>query len=87
MLYVDGNHETYLGVERAFASLRATRARILRDEIVTLDGLDFIGVDYPEPGVRKDIAETIKALENFDPKKPSVLLFHTPFQIEAIAET
>ncbi len=47
--YVDGNHETYLGVERAFTSLGHTKTRILRDEIVTLDGLDIIGVDYPEP--------------------------------------
>lgn len=85
--YVDGNHETYLGVERAFTSLGHTKTRILRDEIVTLDGLDIIGVDYPEPWVRKNIAETIKNLPNFKKENPSILLYHTPFQIDAIAKT
>ena len=35
--YVDGNHETYLGVYRAFGSLQNTKTKILRDEIVTLE--------------------------------------------------
>lgn len=47
IFYVTGNHETYLGIERSLASLRETKARILRDEIVTVDGLDIIGIDYP----------------------------------------
>ncbi len=86
ILYVDGNHETYLGVERAFASMKDTNAKILRDEIFSIEWLDFIGIDYPEPGVRKDIANAIKNLESFDREKPSILLYHEPKQIEKIAK-
>ncbi len=87
ILYVDGNHETYLWVERAFASMKDTNAKILRDEILTIEWLDFIGIDYPEPGMRKDIATAIKNLENFDREKPSILLYHEPKQIKEIAKT
>lgn len=87
VFYVDGNHETYLGVERAFESLWHTKTKILRDEIVTLDGLDIIGIDYPEPWVRKDLAETIINLPAFKKENPSILLYHTPFQIDSIAKT
>ncbi len=85
--YADGNHETYLGVERAFRALGHTPTHILRDEIVTIDGLDIIGIDYPEAGIQKDIAKTITGLESYKAENPSVLLFHTPYQIDAIAQT
>lgn len=87
VIYVDGNHETYLGIERAFASLHETKTRILRDEIVSIDGLDIIGIDYPEPWVNKDIAETIVNLPAFQKENPSILLYHTPYQIDTIART
>lgn len=85
--YVDGNHETYLGVDRAFESLGHTKTKILRDEIVTLDGLDIIGIDYPEPWLKKNLAETIMNLPWFKKENPSILLYHTPFQIDSIAKT
>lgn len=87
IVYADGNHETYLGVERAFRALSHTKTRILRDEIVTLDGLDVIGIDYPEPGERKDIAKAILSLRDYKKENPSILLYHTPFQISNIAKT
>jgi hypothetical protein len=80
--YVTGNHETYLGVERAYAALKKTKASILRDEMVVINGLQIIGVSYPERGFSKDIAEVIKKLPNFNPRMPSVLLYHNPTQIE-----
>lgn len=87
ILYVDGNHETYLWVERALAVLEDTKTEILYDEILTIDELDFIGINHPEPWEKRDIASVIRSLENFDPKKPSILLYHTPEQIEQIAKT
>lgn len=87
IVYADGNHETYLGVERAFRALGHTQTRILRDEIVTLDGLDIIGIDYPEPGETKDVAQAILSLPEYKKENPSILLYHTPWQIENIAKT
>lgn len=87
IVYADGNHETYLWVERAFRALSHTKTRILRDEKITLDGLDIIGIDYPEPGERKDIAKAITSLPGYDRDAPSILLYHTPYQVKKIAKT
>jgi hypothetical protein len=79
--FVTGNHETYLGVERAYAALRTTPVRILADERLTIDGLQVIGVSYPEPAHAKDLAQTIAKLPGFDPALPSLLLYHSPTHI------
>ncbi|MBP9779406.1 metallophosphoesterase [Candidatus Gracilibacteria bacterium] len=84
--YVDGNHETYLGIERAFRSLQNTNVRILRDEIVHIEGINIIGIDYPETGVKKDIAKTICTLPGYTSHAPSILLYHVPEQIKKIAQ-
>ena len=82
VFYVTGNHETYLGVDRAYAALKKTKARILNDEMVVIDGLQIIGISYPQRGFSKDIAEVTRKLPDFNPRLPSVLLYHSPTQIE-----
>jgi len=79
--FVTGNHETYLGVERAYAALRATPVRILADQRVVIDGLQVIGVSYPEWGHSKDFAHVIAKLRGFNPALPSILLYHSPTHI------
>jgi predicted MPP superfamily phosphohydrolase len=79
--FITGNHEIYLGVDRAFAALKKTKIRVLNDEMVTLDGLQIIGVAYPRQGESKNLAEVVKGL-GYDPKLPSVLLYHSPAQTE-----
>ncbi|MBZ5513523.1 MAG: metallophosphoesterase [Acidobacteriia bacterium] len=80
--FITGNHETYLGVDRAYAALRRTRTRILADEMVVIDGLQVIGIGYPERGFSKDIGRVIGTLTGFDPQKPSICLYHNPTGIE-----
>jgi hypothetical protein len=79
--FVTGNHETYLGVERAYGALRTTPVTILADERVVIDGLQVIGISYPEPGHSKDFAQTLATLPGFDPALPSLLLYHSPTHI------
>lgn len=79
--FITGNHETYLGVERSYAALRTTRARILADEMVIVDGLQVIGISYPERGQSSDFAEKIARLPGFDPNRPAILLYHSPTHI------
>jgi predicted MPP superfamily phosphohydrolase len=79
--FATGNHETYLGVERAYAALRTTPVRILADETVVIDGLQVIGVSYPERGHSKEFAQVIAKLPGFDPTLPSILLYHGPTHI------
>ncbi len=80
--FVTGNHETYLGTERAYAALEKTPVRILRDEMVVIDGLQIVGIGYPERGTHKDIGETTRKIPGFDPQRPTVMLYHNPTQIE-----
>ena len=80
--YVTGNHETYLGVENAYAALKTTPVKILKDEMANIDGMQIIGISYPERGFSKDIGQTIKNLKDFNPQKPSILLWHDPTKID-----
>jgi hypothetical protein len=79
--FVTGNHETYLGVERAYAALRTTPVRILADERMVIDGLQVIGISYPQRGHPRDFAQAIAKLPSFDPALPSILLYHSPTHI------
>lgn len=81
--FATGNHETYLGVQRAFAALRTTPVRVLADECVVVDGLQVVGISYPERGDARGFAEKMAALRGFNPALASVLLYHTPTQIAA----
>ncbi len=76
--FITGNHETYLGVGKAFAALRQTKVTILNDQMEDINGLRLIGIGYPERGEKKDIAATIKSLPGFAPGKPTILLYHSP---------
>jgi predicted MPP superfamily phosphohydrolase len=82
--FVTGNHETYLGVDRAYAALKKTKVRILSDEMVVIDGLQIIGISYPERGFSKDLGGVISKLAGFNPQKPSVCLYHNPSGIEEL---
>jgi hypothetical protein len=79
--FVTGNHETYLGVERAYAALRTTQVRILADQRVEIDGLQVIGISYPERGHSLDLGQAITKLPDFNPALPSILLYHSPTHI------
>jgi hypothetical protein len=80
--FVTGNHETYLGTDRAFAALRKTKVRILHDEMVVVNGLQIIGIDFPEREFSKDIAAVIQTLPEYNRQMPSLLLYHSPTQVE-----
>jgi uncharacterized protein len=82
--FVTGNHETYLGTERAEAALKTTPVKILNDELVAVEGLQIVGIGYAERGASKDLGEVIRKLDGFDPRRASVLLYHSPIQIERV---
>jgi hypothetical protein len=79
--FVTGNHETYLGVERALAALRTTPIRVLADERVMIEGLQVIGLSYPERGQSLHLSERLARLPDFDPDLPSILLYHSPTHV------
>lgn len=84
--YVTGNHETYLGVENAYSALKTTPVKTLKDQLVNIDGMQIIGISYPERGFSKDIGQIIKNLAYFNPQKPSILLWHDPTKIDQVKQ-
>jgi predicted MPP superfamily phosphohydrolase len=83
IFFVTGNHETYLGVERSYEALRSTPVRILDNELAVVDGLQIVGISYPERRNPSTFAEKMSRLTGYNPAAPSVLLYHSPTQIAA----
>jgi predicted MPP superfamily phosphohydrolase len=79
--FVTGNHETYLGVKRSFLALRDTPVKALDDAMELVDGLQIVGISYPERGHGWSFSQKMRELKGYDPASPSVLLFHSPSQI------
>jgi len=79
--FITGNHENYVGLQRALDVIMKTKIKVLRNEAVEIDGMQIIGISYP--GI--NVPEEIRGLENPQsfsfPDKPRLLLFHTPTNI------
>jgi hypothetical protein len=76
--FITGNHETYLGIDKALDALQGTGVTILRDQLVEIDSLQILGIDYPHGGGEKDYAASMQKL---DRSKPNIVLFHSPVHI------
>jgi predicted MPP superfamily phosphohydrolase len=83
--FVTGNHETYLGVDHSLAALAGTGVRVLRDEVMGIDGVKLIGFDYPARGEEKDIIATLERLWPEYAGYPTILLTHAPKRIPDVA--
>lgn len=79
--YVTGNHEIYLGVEEALNTLKQTKINILDDEVIIVNGLQIIGISYPDFNKSKNVKKIIQDDKNFNSGKPSILLSHSPTNI------
>ncbi len=81
--FVTGNHEYYSGAQEWIEEVTRLGMRPLRNERVTIRGLDVAGVndiagsDFPEAGGGPDFRA---ALGDRDPSAPVVLLAHQPVQ-------
>lgn len=83
---ITGNHETYLGVDKVMEVLKnSPNIRVLNDEMVTLDGVQLVGIAYPDQraGQTKDIGKTLAGIPGFQSKTPTILLHHDPVGIDA----
>lgn len=85
--FVNGNHETYFGLEKSFALLKRTSVRILKDEVVDIDGLKILGIGYPEQGEHKDVVRVAESLGNEWKGQPNILLYHAPAHVKGFRES
>jgi len=88
--FVIGNHETFLGPDRAYLILKEAGINFLDNEFVNLDDLQLVGLSYQgshgAPSVAgkiRDASEIFDSLreKGFDPSRPSILLHHAPTNI------
>lgn len=71
-----GNHELYEGLPNVEKIISKTNIRLLRNEVLLLDGIQIIGIDNPVRESRRDLP----ALRDitFDPSLPAILMYHPP---------
>jgi predicted MPP superfamily phosphohydrolase len=80
--FITGNHEEFFDNTKYLQAVRRAGIRVLYNEKIELDGLQIIGVDYRD--TRKDEAfRSILKKIGVDRQKPSILLKHTPFHLQA----
>jgi predicted MPP superfamily phosphohydrolase len=81
VFFVTGNHEGYLGLKEPLAVLGKTHIRALDNEIIELDGLQIVGIRYPEHDHENNTRGLLMQSGFYDPGKPSILMYHTPTNI------
>lgn len=79
--FVTGNHENYIGLDRALNVLAQTRINVLANEVIDLDGLQIIGISYPGIEANEQIHGLAKPDQGSAGQGPRILLFHTPTSI------
>jgi hypothetical protein len=71
--YIYGNHEYYEGIDTVNALLKTTKATILRDSMITTQGITIIGLDYND-----SLHHGREILPAMKFQKPVILLNHVP---------
>lgn len=85
--FVTGNHETYFGLSRASDLIAQTKVKILSDENIELDGLNIIGMNYTPQHEYINLADRVSKKFGDLSQKPTILLYHSPDQIDEMKET
>ncbi len=84
VFYATGNHDSYIGLDKVNDIVKKTGIRILNDEMAVINDVQIVGLSHPGEMEGKNITDTLKRIENFDPAKPMIVLFHEPKQIQEI---
>lgn len=79
--FVTGNHEIYLGLNRPLSILSQTQIRVLDNEVVDLEGLQIVGIGYPDHRLHNHARRLLTTKGAYDPDKPGILMYHTPTDI------
>jgi predicted MPP superfamily phosphohydrolase len=79
--FITGNHEEFYDNKPYLQAVRSAGIRVLYNEKVELDGLQIIGVDYGDSRNQEQFKAILQKI-GIDRQKPSILLKHTPFDLE-----
>jgi predicted MPP superfamily phosphohydrolase len=81
VFFVTGNHEGYLGLDKPLSTLRKTGIRILENEVAEIEGLQIVGLGFPEFNKANGLKKIFEGPDHLDRDKPNILLYHTPTDI------
>ena len=79
--FITGNHEEFSDNTPYLQAVHRAGIRVLYNEKVEIDGLQFIGVDYRDSRNRERFGTILQKME-IDRRKPSILLKHVPTDLE-----
>lgn len=86
IFFVTGNHETFLGEKFVHTALNKTKVKMMKDEVIDIDGLKLIGINYPDHGETRDAVMIIENMKKDFLEKPNILLYHSPVNIKKFSE-
>jgi uncharacterized protein len=79
--FITGNHEEFSDKAKYLEAVKKTGIKVLDNEMISLDGLQLIGVDYNDSHNRQNL-ESILAKANINRQLPAILLKHEPKDID-----
>lgn len=79
--FITGNHEEIGDASAFIAAVQAVHIKTLIDEMVEIDGLQLIGVDYRNASDKERFTATLAGF-HIDLTKPSILLKHEPKDLD-----
>jgi hypothetical protein len=83
--FIAGNHEEFYNNTPYLEAIRRAGIRVLYNEMIKLDGLQIIGVDYRDSR-KEEPFRTILQKMGIDRRKPSILLKHVPLHLHVAKE-
>lgn len=83
--FVTGNHEEFTDPAKYLQAVTASGIRVLTDELVTVDGLQIVGVHDGALADADRFRSILKAVD-LDRSRASILLAHTPSRLPAAEE-
>ncbi|HOZ37041.1 MAG TPA: metallophosphoesterase [bacterium] len=84
---VNGNHEKFFGLSTAQKLLADTPIKTLSNELVNLEGLDVVGLEYLGEKSQGKLLVSLNSVPGFSSSSPTILLYHEPLDIEQIKKS
>ncbi len=80
IFFVTGNHDEFAERSLYLDPVRRVGIRVLENEMVSLDGLQLLGVHDSEAGHPAELRQILRRVR-LDPLRPSILLAHRPINL------
>jgi len=83
--FITGNHEEFSDNTRYLQAVRRAGIRVLNNEMINLNGLQIIGVDYRDSRDEQQFRAILRQI-GIDRNQPSILLKHSPENLQIAKE-